>query len=229
MTEFTDPDTGPHGPYRRLIAEMFHAHDVEVLDIGVVDGDTPASIDDCDGWIVSGSPASVYDDLDWITTAEDIVRDLLAAERPLIGICFGHQLIAQALGGRVERSEIGWSVGPQRYQTIARPPWMGPASHDGTLTILAMHQDQVVEVPSDAVLWSTADTCPVAGLMIGSRAWTLQGHPEFTPALVGAIAGRRREAIGVETVDAMLPRLATPLSSDEVADAAVRLFNDSSR
>lgn len=222
MTEFVDPDTEPHGPYRRLVADMFAGHDVEVVDIGVVDGDGPASIHEFDGWVISGSPASVDDDEEWIRTAEQIVRDVVAAERPLLGICFGHQLIAQALGGRVERAPTGWGVGPQRYETTVLPPWLAPDDHP--LTILAMHRDQVVEAPSDAVVWSTADYCPNAGMMIGERTWTIQGHPEFTPALVGAIAGRRRRSIGTEVVDRMLPRLATPLSADVVAAAAVRLI-----
>ncbi len=210
MTEFTD-EIADHAPYAGFFERMFAPVGIEVRDIPVFEGAAPASVDECDGWIVSGSPRSVYEDLDWIRTAEEIVRAAVAAERPLIGICFGHQLVAQALGGRVERA-AGWGVGPKDYTAGAE-----------RLTILAMHQDQVVEAPSDAVVWSTADYCPISGMTIGERVWTHQGHPEFTPELVRAIATRRRDQLGHDVVDAALDRLDEPLSTSVVATTLAAL------
>lgn len=220
MAELPDAALGVAGPMTGLYRRLFHGHAVEVLDVPVHEGATPASLADCDAWMISGSPASVYDDLDWIRTGEEIVRAAHAEERPLIGICFGHQLIAQALGGRVEKSADGWGVGARSYDVV-RPL---PHFHGDTITLLASHQDQVVELPSDAHVWSSSDYCPVAGFTIGERLVTVQGHPEYTPSLVAALYESRRERIGDETVDAALASLVTPLSNDAFADAVVHLI-----
>jgi GMP synthase-like glutamine amidotransferase len=219
MCELPDAGLPVHGPYLRLLEMLFARHAVELLDVPVHEGATPASLADADGWIATGSPASVYDDLDWIRTAEEIVRAAAASETPLVGICFGHQLVAQALGGRVERAAVGWGVGARRYETVVD---RGPVPGTST-TLLASHQDQVVAAPPGAVVWSTAEYCPIAGLGVGERMWTVQGHPEFTPELVTAIYESRRERIGGDAVDAARRTLTTPLSNAAVADAIVEL------
>jgi GMP synthase-like glutamine amidotransferase len=220
MAELPDAAFRVAGPMIGVYRQLFHGHAVEVLDVPVHEGAAPASLADCDGWIVGGSPASVYDDLDWIRTGEEIVRAAHAEERPLIGVCFGHQLIAQALGGRVEKSAGGWGIGAQRYDVVRPLPHF-----DGdTMTLLASHQDQVVEVPSGATIWSTSDYCPVAGFAIGERVMTVQGHPEYSPELVAALYESRRHRIGDEVVDRALATLAAPLSNDAVAAAIVHVI-----
>lgn len=220
MTELPGPSRDVHGDYLSVFRLFFRDHPVELVDVAVHEGDAPASLDDCDGWVISGSPASVYDDLDWIATGEEIVRAAVAAERPLVGICFGHQLVAQALGGRVARAEVGWGIGAQRYETVAAPAWF-PESTPAT-TLLASHQDQVVAAPAEAVVWSRADYCPIAGFTVGERLWTMQGHPEFTPRLVEVLYESRRDRIGDAVVDAARATLAAPLSNDAAAAAIVR-------
>lgn len=220
MTELPEAGRLVQGPLMMLFRSLFEHRDVELVDIAVHEGETPASLDDADGWIVTGSPASVYDDLPWIRTAEQIVRDLIAAERPLVGICFGHQLVAQALGGRVERAPAGWRIGSQHYETMAPVPFLDDAA-DG-LVLLASHQDQVVEPPADAVVWSRSEHCPNAGMLIGERIWTMQAHPEFTPDVVAALYDSRRVRLGDHAVDAALRTLDVPLSNRAVADAIVR-------
>lgn len=220
MAELPDPALRVAGPMVGLYQKLFAPRTVEILDVPVHEGATPESLDDCDGWFISGSPASVYEDLDWIRTGEEIVRAALAEERPLVGICFGHQLIAQALGGRVEKAAVGWGIGAQRYETVEPLPYL-----DGdSLTLLASHQDQVVEVPAGATVWSTSDYCPVAGLTIGERMLTVQGHPEYSPALVSALYDSRRDRIGDAAVDAAQATLTNPLSNASFADAILRLI-----
>lgn len=210
------------GDYPELYDHMFRDEAVELIDIHVHRGDAPASLDDCDGWIVGGSRYSVYDDLDWIRTAEQIMRDAVAAERPLVGICFGHQLMAQALGGRTTKAVTGWGVGVRRYDTVESVPWI--RGSDDATSLLACHQDQVVEAPPGATVWSTSDYCPNAGMTIGERAWSMQGHPEFTAAVCDVIYESRRAIIGDDEIDAARRSLAAPLSNATIANAIVNFI-----
>jgi GMP synthase-like glutamine amidotransferase len=163
----------------------------------------------------------VNDDLGWIRTALDLARAVVAEERPALGVCFGHQLLAHALGGRVERASGGWGLGARVYETVRPLPWLSSAAPD--LTLIASHQDQVVEAPSDAVIWSRAPYCPVAGLAIGERAWTLQAHPEFTPDVSRILLERRRAEVGDRAIEEARATLSLPLSNDEIAGATLRM------
>ena len=221
MDDLTDLRV-PGGDYPDLYAHMFRHEDAELVHVAVHRGDAPASLDDCDGWIVGGSRHSVYDDHDWIATAEEIIHQAIGGEHPLVGVCFGHQLVAQALGGRTAKADVGWGIGAKRYETVAASPWS-----DGGVptTLLASHQDQVVDLPAAAVVWSSSDYCPVAGMTIGERVWTMQGHPEFSPELCEVVYERRRAVIGDAEVDAALRTLTTPLSNDAIAAAIVGFVN----
>ena len=221
MTELPEAGVEVHGPYTAVFSQFFRGQPVELLDVPVHEGASPGSLDDCDGWVISGSPASVYDDFDWIRTGEEIVRAALAEERPMVGICFGHQLIAQALGGRVEKAADGWGIGAQRYETVRQVRHLDLT---GAVTLLASHQDQVVELPADASLWSTSDYCPIAGFTVGERMLTMQGHPEFTPPLVTALYDSRRDRLGDDAVDVAIGTLATPLSNGSIAASIVKLM-----
>ncbi len=219
MDELPAPVRRVAGDYPALFAHLFRDHSVEWLDVAVHEGAAPASLADCDGWIFGGSRHSVNDEAGWIDTALELVREAVATERPAIGICFGHQLFARALGGRVERSPSGWSLGAQLYDTIRRPPWFTAA--EPRLTLIASHRDQVVEPPPDAVVWSAAPACAVAGMTIGERAWSLQAHPEFTAAVSDALLERRRADAGEAAVEAARATLSRPLSNDAIASAVV--------
>ena len=221
MCELAEPARAAHGDYATVFRDFYAAHPVEIVDVPVHDGATPASIDECDAWVISGSPASTYEDLPWIATGEEIVRSIVAAERPLFGICFGHQLMAQALGGRVERADVGWGAGAHRYDVVERPAATDVVLPD-RLTVLAMHQDQVTEVPVDGSVWLRSEFCPNAGIAYGERAWSIQPHPEFTPRLVEALCRDRRLRLGPEVADAAIASLAQPLDGHLLADADVR-------
>lgn len=217
MCELSEPAIAAHGDYLTVFRDFYRDQPVDLVDFAVHDGDAPASIDDCDGWVISGSPASVYEDLDWICTGEEIVRSIVHAERPLFGICFGHQLMAQALGGSVGRSPAGWGAGAHRYEVIATPRlWPDAPS---VLTLLAMHQDQVVDVPADGTVWATSTFCPNAGITYGERAWSMQPHPEFTPRLVEALCLDRRLRLGDDVAADAIASLTHPLDGHLVAAA----------
>jgi GMP synthase-like glutamine amidotransferase len=144
----------------------------------VIQGEMPASIYDCDGWLITGSRHGVYENLDWMLKLQDFIGELAQAEIPLVGICFGHQIIAQALGGEVAKSDKGWGVGLQHYRIDQAQPWMSDApKHVG---IYAFHQDQVVKCPQTASVFSSSDFCPYAGLSYGNSIISVQAHPEFS-------------------------------------------------
>ena len=153
--------------------------------VSVVRGEIPTSIHDCDGWLITGSPHGVYDPLDWLAPLEDFIRDLAQAQVPLIGVCFGHQIIAQALGGKVVKSSKGWGVGLHQYRIDQKQDWMDAVPQQ--VGIYAFHQDQVVECPPSAQVFSSSDFCPFAGVSYGDSIISVQAHPEFNETYVTAL------------------------------------------
>ena len=160
---------------------------------------------ECPAWIVPGSRESVYDDLAWIPRLSQWVLDAIEEGVPLVGVCFGHQLIARALGARVEKSDRGWNVGAIDYEIHGASP--GTDRIPNSYRILASHQDQVLELPPGATLLSSAPTCPIASFSIGDRVFCVQGHPEFVPDQAASIYASRVERLGSKTYDAAMASL----------------------
>ena len=154
----------------------------------------PGLIDDCDGYLITGSRASVYDDEPWIARLLGFVRELHDAGAKTVGICFGHQLVAQALGGAVGRSPRGWGVGVHTWTAVRHEPWMHPAL--GEFRLLASHQDQVEALPPGARLLASSAFCLNAAFAVGDHTLALQGHPEFTKAYAEFLMHRRRPLLG---------------------------------
>jgi GMP synthase-like glutamine amidotransferase len=205
-----------HGDYPELFGKLLAPHGVQLQVFAVDEGQAPASLDDCDGWLGSPSRSSVLGDEPWLPVALDLVRSIVDAERPYVGICFGHQLLGQAAGGRVARAAAGWGVGAHRYEVVAPQPWMDPAPPGGAFTLVASHEDQVVELPPGATLLAGNDHCPNAMFELGPRAFGLQPHPEFSTAISSELVGARRDLIGAARADAALASLAGPLDRELV-------------
>lgn len=194
----------------------------------VVDGIAPPAPDAADAFVITGSPAGVYEDHAWIAPLEDHIRAAASAGRPQIGICFGHQIMAQALGGKVEKSAKGWGVGRHAYEIVAREPWMDPPL-DG-FALAASHQDQVVAPPSGArVLARSAHTDYAALAYAQGPAVSFQGHPEMSAAFTGDLVASRRGRIPDPIVDAALASLDAPVDSATVADWIVRFITTTRR
>jgi GMP synthase (glutamine-hydrolysing) len=210
------------GDYPELFAALLAPVGIEVVPYAAEDGHLPGSLDECDGWLCTPSRCSVYDGAPWIAGMEDLVRAAIERERPFVGICFGHQLLAQALGGRVERAAGGWTVGVQSYEIPDPLPVMQPPL--ARCALIASHQDQVVEVPSGARVIARSAGCAVAGLAVGERVWTLQGHPEFLPELADHLYAGRAELMGAERTAAARASLDRPTDRAVVAQWIAATF-----
>ncbi len=196
--------------------------DVELVSYDTVNGHLPDSPDECDGWLVTGSRHSVYEDLDWIDSASRFVRDVRAAEVPCVGVCFGHQLLAHALGGTVARHEGGWGAGIRRLDIVRREAWMEPAADACHLHF--MHQDQVTRAPEGAVVLGRADHCEIAMFRVGTTMLGVQAHPEFTVAYAEALLTDRTERIGGDRATDALASLGTPTDEAVIAQWVARFL-----
>ncbi len=176
----------------------------------------------CDAYLLTGSKRSVFEQVSWIAGLEDCVRTLHSHRMPLVGVCFGHQLIAQALGGEVERAAKGWGVGVSRQQVFAQPPWLQPVLRE--IAVLVSHQDQVTALPPTATLFAGNDFCPNAMFTVGDHIFTSQGHPEFLPSYARALMEIRRDRIPTSVLEAGLQSLITPLDHALVAQWIVQFL-----
>lgn len=179
-----------HGSYADMVARMLgQSVATEVFDVTA--GSLPTDAAACEGFVLTGSPAGVYEELYWIAPLLQFLRAAKGRTK-LVGICFGHQAMAQAFGGKVVKSRSGWGVGMHRYDVRARAPWMDEARW---VCAPASHQDQVVEAPSGARIMLASSFTPLAGLDYGD-AISFQCHPESTPAFGRALIEARRERFG---------------------------------
>jgi GMP synthase-like glutamine amidotransferase len=170
--------------FRRLLGPAFH---FQIFDVG--SGTFPKDEDGCEAYLITGSSAGVYDDEPWIAPLEAFVQ-ARAGSAPMIGVCFGHQIMAQALGGQVEQSPKGWGVGLHRYEIQARAPWM---DRERSFALPVSHQDQVTAIGPDARLLAGSEFTPY-GLVDypALRAFSIQAHPEFEPDFTRALIDLRR-------------------------------------
>ncbi len=165
---------GRTGDYGDMFERLLAGQGLSFRTFSVVDMEFPESVDDCEGWLLTGSRHGAYEGLPFIKPLEEFIRKAYAEAVPMVGICFGHQIIAQALGGKVEKFTGGWSVGPTKY-----------AMNGSEITLNAWHQDQVVEKPKEAEVVGTSPFCENAALVYRDRAYTVQAHPEFDNEFLG--------------------------------------------
>ena len=204
-----DPVGATHGDFDDLFISLFDGHGLTFSTFNVVDMEFPEAIDTADGWLVTGSKHGAYEDHPFIPPLEDFIREAHATKTPMIGICFGHQIIAQALGGKVEKFAGGWAVGRHEYD------FGGEA-----MALNAWHQDQVVEAPAGARNAGSSDFCANAALVYGDHIMTVQPHPEITNSVLkdylDARDGDPNYPPGM--IDSARVHLATP--TDDLAYAA---------
>jgi GMP synthase-like glutamine amidotransferase len=144
-----------------------------------------------DAILITGSPAGVYEPLPWIGPLLEFIRR--AESSKMVGVCFGHQAMAEALGGKVEKSDKGWGAGLHCYDVVRREPWMDGES---SVAVPASHQDQVVVQPPNTKVVAASDFTPYAALGWTDRpAISFQFHPEFSPEFAKALIAHRFDIV----------------------------------
>jgi GMP synthase-like glutamine amidotransferase len=179
-----------YGDYSTMIRRWLDLDLVEYSTIPVLDGALPGDPADAVSWIFTGSRFGVYEDHPWIPPLEAFIRECHDRSIPIIGICFGHQLIAQAMGGKVRKSDKGWGLGVHEYPVLRRLEEIGPLP--SSFSIEAFHQDQVEVAPQSAHVVASSGFCPNALLYYPDFALTIQGHPEFSAEYAADLIELRR-------------------------------------
>ena len=181
---------GELGDYDTMFETLLAGRGFDFVSYHVEAMQFPASVHEAEGWLVTGSRHGVYEDHAFIPPLEDFIRRAYGAHVPLVGVCFGHQIIAQALGGKVEKYAGGWAIGAQDYDFEGEQ-----------ITLNAWHQDQVVERPEGARPIASNGFCENAALVYDDRALTVQGHPEFGDDVIAGLIEHRSSKIPAELVE----------------------------
>ncbi|HDX8426739.1 glutamine amidotransferase-related protein [Aeromonas veronii] len=204
-----DPDLADRfGPvYSEMFIRGFAAlaPELEFRVWSALDGELPEDLHECDAWLITGSRHDAYSDIPWIQALRAWIRQAHDADVKLAGVCFGHQVIAQALGGEVVKSTKGWGLGVSVHPMLADEPWMAPARDH--IRILASHQDQVALLPPGATRLAGNDFCPNFMFLQGDHIVAIQGHPEFSVEYNRALIERRRGLLPDERYQSSLSSL----------------------
>ncbi len=202
------------GDYPDMFARLLDGHGFTFQTWKVVDGEFPKDVHAADGWLITGSRHGVYEDHPWIPPLEQFIRDAFSAHVPVVGICFGHQIVAQAMGGKVERYAGGWAVGATEYDF-----------GDETLRLNAWHRDQVIRAPDGAQVVASNAFCANAALLYDDRAFTVQAHPEFRPEFVdGLMTTRGKGVVPDEVMAAAAAKLDQPIQDKTMAGRIAAFF-----
>jgi GMP synthase-like glutamine amidotransferase len=210
-----EPLAAQFGDYPAMFRRLLGAAAFRYERFDLPAGQWPKRPEACEAYLITGSPAGVYEDLPWIGQLLDFLRQA-RGQTALVGVCFGHQAMAQAFGGQVEKSASGWGVGLHRYRMAVAEPWMDPVEE---IALPASHQDQVTTPPPGAVVLGGSAFSPFGMLAYpGERAFSIQLHPEFEPDFAAAlIAARRGKRLSEAEADAATLSLSAPNDRSRVA------------
>jgi GMP synthase-like glutamine amidotransferase len=207
-----EPFQPEHGDYPAMFSEILTAADIEV---SVVDVRTELPAPGAaDAYLITGSRHSVYDNLPWIGRLAEYLRGEIATGRKVVGICFGHQLLAHFFGGEVRPATTGWEVGVKETRVRTPTPWMKPPLQQ--FNLISSHKDQVQKLPDGATVTASSANCPVAGFTMGENVITFQGHPEFRKGYSRALMDYRRQILGDHKYEEGIASLSRETDQDVV-------------
>lgn len=185
-----------NGTYPDMFAKLLP--ELELVPYFVCENQFPEDIDACEAYLATGSKYSVYDDVAWIHRLKEFVAQLDQEKKKFVGVCFGHQLLAESTGGKVLKSELGWCVGIHNFRVLQEKDWMQPPL--ATIHVLMMCQDQVSQLPPDTQVLAQGTNCPYGIIQKGTHMLGIQGHPEFSKAYDRQLMEDRVERMGKEIV-----------------------------
>lgn len=188
------------GNYPEMFEKLLGAaaSDFEFQTYRVIDGELPKSMDECDAYITTGSRHSVNDEDPWVVALEKFVVDLDQAKKKFVGICYGHQMLAKALGGEVAVSDRGWGVGISCNEVDVIKSWMDP--EEKSLNLVISHSEQVSRLPAGVEVLAGSDFCPNYMLQVGDHMMSVQGHPEFSKSYSRALMDKRADRIPADCI-----------------------------
>ncbi|MDO6581280.1 gamma-glutamyl-gamma-aminobutyrate hydrolase family protein [Photobacterium sp. 2_MG-2023] len=214
-----------HGNYRDMFSALFHEYSKQITLVfyRVIDGEYPKDVDECDAYITSGSQFGANDGFVWIGHLMAFIERLYEEKKPFVGICFGHQLMAKALGGEVVTSGRGWGLGVNGYAVKKKAGWMKGAGP--TVSLVVSHQDQISRLPADARVLAGSDFCPFAMIQIKTYFLGIQGHPEFTKAYVKDLMTARQQIYAAEAYEKGIDSLSQPADDKRVVSWIVSFLD----
>ena len=216
--ELVDQYQGYGQMFQRLFSQQPIAAEFTVYN--VMQGEYPSDDLTFDAYLVTGSKADSFGTDPWIETLKAYLLTRYERGDKLLGVCFGHQLLALLLGGKSERATQGWGVGTHKYKLAAKAPWMNPVREE--LALLISHQDQVTALPENATVIASSDFCPFAAYHINDQVLCFQGHPEFIHDYSRALLDIRQQHLGEEVYQKGMASLEHPHHGATVAEWMMR-------
>jgi len=200
------------GDYSDMFKALFPEFEWRLYD--ACKGELPANVDECAVYFTTGSRHSVYQEIDWILQLKAFVKKLHEREKYYVGMCFGHQMLGEALGGKVTKSERGWCVGVHSLEVKEKATWMKPFQEN--INLLMMCQDQVEIFPEGAIVLASNAMCPAGMIQVGEKMLGIQAHLEFPKAYDEALMKARIDRMGTEVVAKGIESLNLPVSVETV-------------
>jgi len=180
------------GDYSDMFVRLFP--ELEWTFYDVCNGEFPSDLNECEVYFATGSRRSVYEREDWIDQVKATIRAIAAMDKYFVGFCFGHQLLGEAMGGKVGKPPNGWCVGVHEFEVLRQVDWMQP--FQSNINLLMMCQDQVLELPKEAKIWAGNEKCPVGIFQVGEKMLGIQAHPEFSKTYDQLLMEMRLDRMG---------------------------------
>ncbi|KUI98601.1 glutamine amidotransferase-related protein [Vibrio sp. MEBiC08052] len=223
----TDPDwIEEHGemadPFPRFLGQVSKALTYKIYKAHI--HQLPKQADECDAWLITGSPLSVYERPAWLTELSDFLVEAVKTS-PVVGICFGHQLLHDALGGKVEHTNQ-WGIGVQEYHLKIQPGWAPTEEQLSAFHLIAFHQDQVTQAAPNTNVLAGNDFCPLGITTIGDNVFTIQAHPEMTTKLASDLYESQRELHGAEKTNRAVQSLQGRIDGKLAAEWVLAFIQD---
>jgi len=193
----------------------------------VKNGELPDQLNECEGYLITGSASSTYEKLDWIGEVEELIRRCHRERKKTVGICFGHQLIAQALDGQSALSDKGWGIACRPVAIKTPKTWMQPGLE--SYRIPYVHQDQVQQLPSQAELLGGNDHCHYGMYMVGTHILAIQGHPEFSADYTRALENTRKDIIPADVMTEAKSSYLEGSDNEVVIQWIINFFRENSK